>query len=157
MKPRIRKPLRKGSLVYHGTSSEEEFTDLNGPAWVSDAAAVADFFKSWKFDKGQPRILTFRVREAPRLALIGSDEDLRHLATWAMQTTGLYVYVDAYDEGEDQGYRELAPEGLLEAVCRAGLDGWHIPDNYRDPKGSDTMLCDPERFLEYIETIEVPK
>ena len=41
MKPLIRKPLRKGSLVYHGTSADRDFVDLVGPAWISDAQGVA--------------------------------------------------------------------------------------------------------------------
>jgi len=149
VKPRIRKPLRKGSLVYHGTSSEEEFTDLNGPVWVSNAKGVADFFATWQATRqGRPRVLMFRVREAPRLAVLYDDADCKQLVEWVRSVSGVDI-----EHFEDFG--ELAPHGLVEAMCRTGIDGWHIPENYKAPKGSDTIICYPDRFLEYIETIEV--
>ena len=141
MKPRIRKPLRKGSLVYHGTSSEDEFIDLNGPAWVSDAETVARWFVGWAGGKGSPRVLVFRVTSSPTLVVVDPDDDdeFRRFTRWVEERTGQDSGGGIYD--------------LASLLCELGVDGWHFPKNY--PGGSDTMLCDPDRFLEHIETIEV--
>ena len=141
MKPRIRKPLRKGSLVYHGTSSEESFMALRGPAWVSDEETVAKTFVTWSGGDGPPRIIVFRVSEAPRLAVANTDREWRDFVRWVEEKTG----VDA----------EPGPIDFAEQICNAGLgiDGWHIADNYGP--GSDTLLCDPNRFLDFVEVIEV--
>ncbi len=138
MRPLVRKPLRKGMLVYHGTSSSEEFEDLRGPAWVSDAETVAREFVSWAGGNGRPRILTFRMLRAPRLAIVTSDRELRELAAWVEEKTGIEP--------------EPGPVEFAQQVCdsRLGLDGWHIPNNY--PSGSDTMICEPGDFLEFVST-----
>jgi hypothetical protein len=143
VKPRIRKPLRKGSLVYHGTSSEEEFTALNGPVWVSGAEAVARSFVHWNRGGGIPRVLVYRVIEAPRLAVAESKVEFMRFVGWVEEKIG--------DDASDGSY-EFA-EQICDNWRLLGIDGWHLPKNYQD--GSDTMLCDPDQFLEYVETIEV--
>lgn len=145
MKPRIRKPLRKGSLVYHGTSSEEEFTDLNGPAWVSGAEAVARSFVHWNQGGGVPCVLVYRVIEVPKLAMAESKIEFMQFVGWVEETIGMDAEPGSFDFAEQ----------ICDNRQLLGIDGWHLPKNY--PAGSDTMLCDPDLFLEYIETIEVPR
>ena len=136
-KPRIRSPLRVGTLVYHGTSSDDRFTMPMGPAWVSNAPEVAEWFANrWLDDDGRggtsrPRVLTFRMKASPKLAMIDGDADWQNLMEWAS------------DGDREQDINELA-----QALCQRGIDGWHIPNNY--PEGSDTLLCEPEKFLEYV-------
>lgn len=140
MKLSIRKPLRKGTLVYHGTSAMERFTELRGPAWVSDAETVAREFTTWNQGGGPPRVLAFKIIEAPRLIIISEETDMRNLSHWVEQKLG---------EEAEPGVFELA-----EQVCRvSGVDGWHVPSNY--PSGSDTMICEPDRSLELVEEYEL--
>lgn len=158
MKPRIRKPLRKGTLVYHGTSSEEDFTDLNGPAWVSGAEAVARNFVDWAGGRGRPRVLVFRVATAPSLAVAESTAEFKSFAEWvAARAAGVVDLSDMgpFDESIPADAFTAIGTGLAESLCNArlGIDGWHIPRNYDD--GDDTMLCEPERFLEFVRVIEV--
>ena len=82
MKPRIRKPLRKGSLVYHGTSAENDFMILNGPAWVSDEETVAKTFVDWGGGDGPPRIIVFRMSAAPKLATTDTNAEWRGFVDW---------------------------------------------------------------------------
>jgi len=139
MKPPIRKPLRKGALVYHGTSAAEDFTDLVGPAWVSDARSVARNFVGWAGGTGPARILVFRVLKAPALALLTSDFEYKKFVYWVENQIGVEA---------DPGPIEFAEQICDHRHALAGIDGWHIPTNYHD--GSDTMLCEPEQFLEFV-------
>ena len=147
MKPRIRKPLRKGSLVYHGTSAEDDFMILNGPAWVSDEETVAKTFVDWGGGDGQPRIIVFRVSAAPRLAVIG-DARIEWLSfrDWVEEKIGMEA---------EPGTLEFAGQ-ICDNARILDLDGWHIPNNYGRP-ASDTMLCEPGRFLEFVEVISVER
>lgn len=49
--------------------------------------------------------------------------------------------VSPYDELVD------GPE-IAAACCEAGYNGWHMPTNY--PDGSDTLICEPDRFLDLV-------
>jgi len=133
-KPCLRKPLRRGSILYHGTSSGTSFRSLEGPAWVSDSYQVARNFVRWAGGSGKPRVVAFELVAAPRLAIIRSDKDMDDLVAWL---------------GESSDVHDLA-----ESLCQSGAaDGWHVPDNY--PEGSDTMLCEPERFLSFVSSENV--
>lgn len=143
MKPLIRKPLRKGSLVYHGTSADQDFVDLVGPAWISDAQGVARTFVSWGGGSGVPRVMVFEVRRAPSLAVAQSDREWVAFQEWVNERTGL-----------DEPIND--PFEFAEWICNnrgslAMIDGWHIPTNY--PEGSDTLICEPEQFLKLV-TVE---
>lgn len=133
-KPRIRSPLKVGSLVYHGTSAEDDFEDLDRgePVWVSNSRDVAEWFAN-RMGESRPRVLVFRVTRAPKLAMVDSGADWQNLK-------------DYYDEHEDQ-------YALAEAMCNAGADGWHITNNY--PTGSDTLLCNPSDWLEFVRVEEL--
>jgi hypothetical protein len=152
-KPPVRKPLRKGTLVYHGTSYLDDFDMLEGPAWVSDSYAVAKEFIGWAGGEGTPRILTFKIVAPPSLVLIQKLRDAENLAVWLGEKYGL-------GSGEDFGasISELAKD-LCSVGRREGIDGWHVPNNYpgggpgawtSGARGSDTMICAPERFLELV-------
>lgn len=143
MKPRIRKPLRKGTLVYHGTSSEEEFTDLNGPAWVSASEAVARSFVHWNQGSGVPRVLVYRVTTAPVLVVVESKSEFAQFVAWVEDKIGVEAEQGAFDFAEQ----------ICDNQQLLGLDGWHLPKNYQ--AGSDTMLCDPDLFLEFVEAYAV--
>lgn len=122
-----------GDLLYHGTSVAADFTELNGPAWLSDSWKVASRFVGWHAGP-RPRVMTYRVIDVPRMAMIDSERDFAELAEWVEETTGL-------DTGGEM--HEIA-----DAVCSTRLDGWHSPDNY--PEGSDTLICRPGAFLEFV-------
>lgn len=151
-KPTVRKSLRKGTLVYHGTSRDEDFDMLEGPAWVSDSYGVAKEFVGWAGGEGTPRVMTFKIVTPPALVLIQSTRDVEKLAVWLGENFGL-------GSGEDFGesVAEMARD-LCSVGARVGIDGWHVPNNYPGggpawtsrARGSDTMLCEPERFLELV-------
>jgi 8-oxo-dGTP pyrophosphatase MutT (NUDIX family) len=124
----VRSPLRVGQLLFHGTRSPEDFEELRGPAWLSDYRGAVDFFTTWHGNEdGHERVLTYRVIARPKLYIVNTEQEMRWLG-------------DRYDSEYD--IQELA-----ERVCD-DADGWHIPNNYQP--GSDTMLCDPSRFLELV-------
>ena len=133
-KPRIRSPLRKGAIVYHGTSAEGLFRTLSGPAWVSDSRDVAKWFADRSGDPTQTqRIFTFQMKASPKLAIVDGEGEWENLIAWAQGGDP-----ERYDINE-----------LAEALCQNGVDGWHIPHNY--PEGSDTMICEPEKFLGFVD------
>jgi hypothetical protein len=131
----MRLPTRKldrGALLYHGTSAPADFAFPDGPAWFSDARAVADEFQSrHAWSPSRPRTLVFSVSESPELLLVNSRADF-----------------DAFEDEHEELPND--PVESAEVVCRAGYDGWIIPDNY--PEGADIMICRPERWL----TAEAP-
>ena len=140
MKPRTGTPLREGQLVYHGTSADEDFEDLRGPAWVSDSWKVAKNFVGWNAGS-RPRVITYRVISPPVLALVDDRYGYREydeLREWVEEETGL---------GTDDVHE------FADAVCSARLGGWHIPKNY--PEGSDTLICDPSAVLEFVKAEKV--
>lgn len=144
--PRIERPFRVGSLVYHGTSADEEFErdeDLRGPAWVSDSRIVAESFVGWNTGS-RPRVLTYRVIAEPKLVVAVGEGEFQDMLEWIDEETGLSM-----SEGWD-------PHELAEAMCSIPrVDGWHLPLNF--PKGSDTLLCEPGRFLELVSSEPVAK
>ncbi len=139
-KPAVRKPIRKGALVYHATSSEYDFDMLEGPAFVSDTKSAVDFFLTWAGREGTPRIYTFKVVEAPSLFVLESERDIFNMNLYLGDKFGLY-------EQAEEGPHEMA-SALCSVSRPLGVDGWHVPNNYRP--GSDTMLCEPERFLQLV-------
>jgi hypothetical protein len=123
-----------GTLLYHGTQATEEFEDLIGPAWLSDDKAVATRFTAWNEEGGRHRVLVYKTTVAiDRLVMIRTPQDMARLIR--------AVHADEYD----------GPPEIADAACDAGYNGWHIPNNY--PSGSDTMLCEPESWLEFVEEI----
>ena len=123
--------IPRGTLLYHGTSAEDDFDELTGPAWVSDSESVAREFVTWAGSSGPGRVLTFEVvREIPAIALVTSEADMNRLRR----------EVDPEEE-------TITPIELAELVC-GEYNGWHIPNNY--PSGSDTMLCEPGRWLKLV-------
>jgi hypothetical protein len=124
-------PLEKGMTVYHATSAEEEeFTDLNGPGWVSNSRDAVEFFKDWSGKEGRTRVLIYEVVVVPDLLEINNSQELQDLTEFF---------------GYPGGMGSLS---LAEEVCNAGYDGWIIPENYGYEQ-ADIMLCDPMKFLEY--------
>ena len=44
---------------------------------------------------------------------------------------------------------EASPIEVAESLCAAGYNGWNIPNNYGHGQ-SDTMLCNPEDWLDFV-------
>lgn len=130
--------LKKGTTLYHGTQAVEDFEIPDGPAWFSDGEDVSREFVTWNEAGGRPRILVYEVTTSiTGLVLINNAQDMKQLVR------------ELFGE-DDDGYCGI--QELAEAVCDAGYNGWHTPWNY--PSGSDTMLCDPERWVTFVEEIE---
>jgi len=123
----------KGYELYHGTRVEEDFEIPNGPAWFSDSRSVAEEFVDWHEADGPRRILTYKVTTEIPLVLIEDGTDMERLSEWLEEEHGLSL---------DGGSQEMA-----ENLCQVEI-GWHIPYNYSS--GSDTLLCDPDRWLELV-------
>lgn len=126
--------LRKGTLLYHGTSAKEIFEEggfaPNGPAWFSTSKDVAEHFIGWH--KGPcPRVLVYRVmRNIPKLPTILSKDDMDALL-W--------------------GKAAISSEDMADFVCNfRNFTGWYIPYNY--PQSDDIMLCSTDA-LEFVERI----
>ncbi len=123
--------IELGALLYHGTSVEEDFQMLNGPAWLSTSRATAERFLSWH-DEGNPKIYTFMVKKRiTGLINIQNRADMKLL----------------HDHLESRGLELEDPQEIAGAICSLGFNGWNIPDNYGRGE-SDTMLCEPSRWLE---------
>jgi hypothetical protein len=130
-----------GAILYHGTSSPEKFRRPSGPAFFSDSESVARYFATWREGgggkKGRPRILRYEVvHEISHLALIEST-----------------MAFDDFSERVGYGGDPESTEERVDMVCSAGFDGWIIPNNY--PDGADIMLCQPERWLVFIDESKV--
>jgi len=124
-------------LLYHGTRAED-FEELEGPAWVSTSEETARYFVDWHGDEGHARILTFRAKKKiTGLARIDDEAAMRRFTR----------IVDPYED-------TLTPTELSEVTCKAGYTGWDIPHNYGHGE-SDTLLCDPMDWLEFVESREV--
>lgn len=127
--------IPKGTLLYHGTSAEDDFEDLDGPAWLSTSEATARRFVTWAGGAGTPRVLVYRVdRTIPSLAQILDTGDMARL-------------VRVLDPDGDTD----APGELAELACARGYNGWHILHNYGYME-SDTLLCEPKAWLSLVET-----
>jgi hypothetical protein len=132
--------LRKGTILYHGTSAPDEFVIPDGPAWFSMSENVARKFVDWHdHEDARPRILKFKVATPPSLALLNDKHDLEEL----MEEVGI----------EDLDYHGAIYEDL-HSISAHGYDGWTIPDNY-GPGQADIMILHPEQFLEFVEEYEV--
>ncbi len=135
--------LAPGTLLYHGTQAPEDFEHPDGPAWFTTSEAVARRFVGWNRVAGEarPRLLVYRVTAPLRdLILINGQRDMQammdHLA------------------GVEGDLDHASPRELAEEVCQSRYNGWHIRANYPDG-GSDTLLCDPEDWLELVEEISL--
>lgn len=122
--------LKRGTIVYHGTSSEDEFENLNGPAWVSNSVDVAKEFIGWTGSEGRERILRFSVKKSVRLLVINSTEEIQEL--------GEYLGIG----------RNFTSFELAEGIANAGYDGWIIPENY-GYDAADILLVEPMEILSY--------
>jgi hypothetical protein len=121
-RPLIEQPFDVGEVVYHGTASSEDFTVLDGPAWITDDMAVASMYL--EDGEGDRRILTYRIKKSPKLAVTdGHGDSWREFVAWA----------------NDGGAGD--PE---RGVCDKGLDGYVVD------RRSNTMICRPEEFLEFV-------
>ena len=128
MKPRTI-TLRRGIILYHGTSSDDDFDIPSGPAWFSDTESVARWFAKRNED-GRPRVITYRLIRNLRLARIDGIVDFD-------KATGI----------EDAAREYADPTDLANAVCERH-EGWIIPNNY--PDGADIMICSPENYLVFV-------
>lgn len=117
--------IRRGEILYHGTSSKENFDIPDGPAWFSRSEGVAKNFAGYH-SGSFPRINKYLViRQIPRLLTIFQKKDFENAL------------------GED--YPTWESNDLAQSVCEAGYNGWVIPNNY--PNGDDIMLCYPEQWV----------
>lgn len=127
--------IKKGTILYHGTSAEEDFEIPEGPAWFSDGKAVARAFSGR--GPGNPRILRFEVvrRITGLIHIVGTMAFDRMVEMLARQ----------YGENPDrfENYLDVA-----QALCDRGHPGWAVPWNY--PDGSDIMLCRPAGWLSLV-------
>jgi hypothetical protein len=126
--------LRAGTTVYHGTGSDVDFTELEGPAWVSTSRSVAQWFRGWHGGE-RARVLEFKLVADVNLRSVYSSEEFQEM----IEGLGL--------EPEDE-IREIA-----DALCtQTPYEGWIIPNNY--PDGDDILLCNPESVLEFVKIEE---
>jgi len=131
-------PIPKGTILYHGTNSDEEFDVPDGPAWFSTSQIVAEKFSAWHGDElsKNRRIIKYRVRNRiPKIVNIESNMDMeaiiRKIERW------------------EEELNEASPTEIAETLCSAGYNGWNIPNNYGH-RQSDTMLCVPDNWLDLI-------
>jgi len=136
--------LKRGLLLYHGTSSpdfDERAGSLAFPAWFSEKERVARYFVNWH---GEPepypyneklpssaRIIVYKVSQPIKVLLIPDGETMDYIR-------------DEMAMADDV-------ETLADWCCSNGYNGWVIPNNYPAEGGSDIMLCRDEG-LEYVET-----
>lgn len=127
----VRTPTRKlprGTTVYHGTGSDEDFDTLPPPSWVSCSKDVAIWFAKTS-DASRARVLIFKTRSSLKLEVL---DDLE-------------VFQRRLEEldGQDD-IREFAQN----FCAQTSRDGWIITHNY-GPNQEDILLCDPD-VLEYV-------
>jgi hypothetical protein len=115
--------LKKGTILYHGTSQQFPASDISTPAWFTTSESVADHFKDWHGGEEAPRVLVYKVIKPIRLPQIDGKEDLDKL--FHMFGAG----------GEFYG-----AEDMVDFISDSGLPGWYIPHNY--PDGDDILLVD---------------
>lgn len=118
------KTLAAGTVLYHGTSSsdfDEQEDGLDGPAWLSDSAVVAERFALRNQSEGcRPRVLSFVLEEDVELHLIQSAADLSMMS-------------------EEHGISFDGVEEMRDTVIDSGIPGWVIPNNY--PEGADILMA----------------
>lgn len=115
--------LKKGTILYHGTSQQFPASDISTPAWFTTSESVADHFKDWHGGEEASRVLVYKVIKPIRLPQIDGKEDLDKL--FHMFGAG----------GEFYG-----AEDMVDFISDSGLPGWYIPHNY--PDGDDILLVD---------------
>lgn len=121
--------LKRGTVLFHGTSVDEDFDVPQGPAWFSNSEQVARYFANWH-DGPNARVLTHTVTASVALPVIETDQDWRVFQQRVAITLG----------HDDSDYSD--PNEFAECVCQAGLPGWTIPHNY--PEGADILICRPD-------------
>lgn len=125
----------KNTVLYHGTASPEDFDIPRGPAWFSNAEAVARSFMRWHGQSERSRVIAYRTTSrVPNLLFIDGTDTMSR-------------FVKSLDLSGD-------PQELAEAVCDGGWNGWNIPSNYLE--GSDLLLCEPERWVVRLDEAETP-
>jgi hypothetical protein len=142
--------IKKGTLLYHGTSAEEAFEEdgaPDGPAWFTENPEVARFFQTWHGgpEYGRPRILVYRVVESiPDIAKIPDGQAFQVFLRQLERMGAL-----------EEGYG--APEELAEAMSsQRKWEGWRIIGNYSRPDGDDILLVSPESYLEFVGLLDGP-
>lgn len=126
--------LKAGMQLFHGTDNDdfEEAEDrLNGPAWLSDSKAVAQYFATrsggWG---GTKRIITYTLAEDVKLHHIRSGREMLNFS-------------------EEHNIDTGGVEEMRESVEDAGIPGWVISSNY--PEGDDILIVDTG-VLDYVQT-----
>lgn len=146
--------LPLGSVVLHGTSTDNHFTGLIGPSWVTDNEGAARWFSDWHGAEGPRRVLSFRVVREPHL-LEFDTEWMTEQDAYAAMPQRLADLLGMPAEDLDQtDIREMSS-----LLCDAGYDGWIAQDFLQgEGGGSDIMLCEPMRWLKYkgVEWIDRP-
>jgi len=131
--------IPEGTVFYHGTSSGEDFEDLEGPAWVTQSKKVAEHFAHMLCeDDNTPRVLRYLlVKDLEVLEILGNSD-----------------FDALLGDDEDQ---LVSSEDLKEALVSSTYRGWTIPHNYKAPLGDDTLLRDPEEVLELQEIVTLDR
>ena len=123
--------LPVGTIIYHGTNTNEHFEMPHGPAWFTLDDATAHKWSGWhqsdKRNQGLRRVMLFRVSETLHL-LDRRNDSIDKSRGIAYQLTGDF---------ECSPYQEAA---ALDGI----VDGWWGRE--------EVMIIDPVGFLEYIET-----
>lgn len=129
--------LEPGTILYHGTCSQERFDMPRAGSWFSADRGVAHGFSSWCTGSPNRRILVFMTASPARLLTVEGEPGRRVFTddlAGKLGTDPLLVY---------------EPGKAARATCQAGHDGWYSADAY-GPGQSDIMLCHPDRHLRLI-------
>ncbi len=144
-----RTTIRKGTLLYHGTSAEEVFEEdggtPDGPAWFADSPEVARFFSTWHGQDDQARIIVYRVTQSiPDIATVSDSRGFEALQRQLVRMGVLdEEYIDQYEMAEAMSSQRK-------------YNGWKIIGNYSRPDGDDILLVSPESYLEFVGLLDEP-
>lgn len=108
--------LQAGTLLYHGSELRFDAANLEGPAWFSTSAEVAQHFGKGK------RLISYQLEQNVTLPLIRTRRELENLA-------------------EQHGLELGCAEEIRDSIQLTALPGWYIPDNYA-PGQDDILLTD---------------
>jgi hypothetical protein len=126
--------IQKGAELYYGTSAKEDFKIPNGPVWLTDCSHTAEDSAAFKKSGGGPcRVLIYRVTTEIPLVLIKSQEDEERLEKWLEEEHGLLF--------------DMESSSMVEKFCSIE-NGLHMENDCWS--GSQTLLCDPGRWLELV-------